>query len=203
MTALHLGRELRVDQTWGVLLGMSVLGVGVAARLRMSLLLVLFFMGWTTAALSRHRAALREMVEPIDRPIVLPALVLAGAHVDLQAAPHLVVLIGVALGARVLSKLVLGASIAVACKASPLLGVGLLSSGALSLGVGLAFAIRFPGWLGDSVLATSFVTCVIGEAVGPLALRRVLRDAGEVVAGRSNPAPPGEVPRALEGRVAS
>ncbi len=203
MTAMHLGRELRVDQTWGVLLGMTVLGVGVAARLRMSLLVVLMFMGWTTAALSRHRAALREMVAPTERPIVLPALVLAGAHVDLQAMPHLAMIIGVALGARLVSKLVLGATIAVACKASPLLGVGLLSSGALSLGVGLAFAIGFPGWLGESVLAASFVTCVVGEAVAPLALQRVLRGAGEIVAGRSNPVPSHAELQAPPGREAA
>ena len=52
------------------------------------------------------------------------------------------------------------------------------------MSVGLAFAIRFPGPVGDSVLATAFVACVAGEMIGPLALRRVLRGAGEIVDGR-------------------
>ncbi len=185
MTAMHLGRELRVDQTWGVLLGVSVLGVGVGARLGMSVMTVLFFMGWTTAALSRHRAALRAMVAPVERSVVLPALVLAGAHVDFFAAPWLPEVLAVAIGARVVAKALFGAAIAVPCKASPVLGVGLLSSGAISLGVGLAYALRFPGPIGESVLAASFVTCVVGEVLGPVVLRRVLRGVGEIVPGRS------------------
>jgi hypothetical protein len=180
MTAMHIGRELRVAQTWGVLLGMSVLGLGVAARLGMSVLTVLFFMGWTTAVLSRHRAALRAMVAPVERPIVLPALVLAGAHVDFRVRPDLLPIVAVAIGARILAKLVFGAAIALPYRASTSLGAGLLSSGALSMSVGLAFAIRFPGAIGDAVLATAFVACILGEIVGPIALRRVLHEAGEI-----------------------
>ena len=194
MTALHIGRELRVDQTWGVLLGMSVLGLGVAARLGMSVLTVLFFMGLTTAALSRHRAALRAMVAPIERPIVLPALVLAGAHVDFRAMPGLAAIIAVAVGARFAAKIIFGAAIALPCKASPLLGAGLLSTGALSVGLGLAFAIRFPGPVGEAVLAAAFVASFAGDLIGPLVLRRVLVEAGEIDLRETNvdaiPAPP-------------
>jgi hypothetical protein len=182
MTAMHIGRELRVAQTWGVLLGMSVLGVGVAARLGMSVLTVLFFMGWTTAALSKHRAALRTMVAPVERPIVLPALVLAGAHVDFRATPGLAAILAVAIGARIAAKVAFGAAIALPSRASPALGLGLLSSGALSMCVGLAFAIRFPGPVGNAILATAFVACIVGEIVGPIALRRVLEGAGEIEA---------------------
>jgi hypothetical protein len=163
---------------------MSVLGLGVAARLGMSVLTVLFFMGWTTAGLSRHRAALRAMVAPIERPIVLPALVLAGAHVDFQAMPGLGAIIAVAVGARVAAKLLFGAAIAIPQGANALLGAGLLSSGALSMGVGLAFAIRFPGPVGEAVLAIAFAACLVGEMIGPLALRRILRAEGEIAEGR-------------------
>jgi hypothetical protein len=89
-------------------------------------------------------------------------------------------IIVVALAARILAKLVFGAAIALPCRASPALGAGLLSSGALSMGIGLAFAIRFPGPVGDSVLATAFVACIVGEIVGPLVLRKVLQGAGEI-----------------------
>jgi hypothetical protein len=180
MTAMHIGRELRVDQTWGVLLGMSVLGLGVAARLGMSVLTVLFFMGWTTAALSQHRAALRAMVTPLERPIVLPALVLAGAHVDVRAMPGLVGIMSVAVATRIAAKMSFGAAIALPNGATPALGAGLLSSGALGVSVGLAFAIRFPGPVGEAVLATSVAACVVGELAGPFALRKVLERAGEI-----------------------
>ena len=179
MTAMHIGRELRVDQTWGVLLGMSVLGIGVAARLGISALSVLFFMGFATAQLSRHRATIRAMVIPIERPILLPALVLAGAHVDLRAMPGLPWIIGAAIAARVLAKMLIGTMLSVR-RASPLLGAGLLSSGALSMSVGLAFALRFPGPTGNAILATACVTCILGEMIGPLMLRKLLRDAGEI-----------------------
>jgi hypothetical protein len=185
MTAVHIGRELRVAQTWGVLLGMSLLGLGVGARLGLSIMTVLFFMGWTTAALSRHRAALRTMVAPFERSIVLPALVLAGAHVDFDAMPGLAAIAAVAIVARIAAKLVFGAAVAARHKATPALGAGLLSSGALSVGIGLSFAIRFPGPLGEAVLAVAFVTCIVGEAIGPLALRRALRGAGDIVEPRS------------------
>ncbi len=187
MTAVHIGRELRVAQTWGVLLGTSVLGLGVAVRLGMSVLSVLFFMGWTTAALCQHRKALRAMVAPVERSVVLPALVLAGAHVDFRARPDLAAILLVAIAARIVAKLVFGAVLALPYRASPALGAGLLSSGALSMGIGLAFAIRFPGPLGDTVLATAFVSCIVGEIVGPLTLRRVLRDAGEIAAVEAPP----------------
>jgi hypothetical protein len=180
MTATHIGRELRADQTWGVLLGMSVLGLGVAARVGLSALTVLFFMGWTTAALSKHRAALRAMVAPIERPILLPALVLAGAYVDFRAVPALAVIIAVAVAARIVAKLVFGVALALPLHASPLLGAGLLSSGVLSISVGLAFAIRFPGPVGASVLTTAFVFSIVGEVAGPLALKRALVAAGEI-----------------------
>jgi hypothetical protein len=180
MSAMHIGRELRVDPTWGVLLGMSVLGLGVAARLDMAALTVLFLMGWTLAGISRHRAALRAMVAPLEQAIVVPVLVLAGAYIDFRGAPGLAAIVGVALAARVAAKLLIGAVTAAALRASPLLGAGLLSSGALSISVGLAFAIRFPGPVGSAVVTAAFVLCVVGELLGPLALKRALTLAGEI-----------------------
>jgi len=193
MTALHIRSEPRTDETWGVLLGMSMLGIGVAARLELSMLTVLFAMGLTTAALSRHRAGLREMVSSIERPILLPALVLAGAHLDFRALPGLGLVVAVAVVARIAVKLLVGLLVGLPLSASPLLGVGLLSSGALSMCVGLAYALRFPGPVGDTVLAAAAVTCVVGELVGPLALRRVLRGAGEI---QEPLAPPSAQPEA-------
>jgi hypothetical protein len=197
MSAMHIGRELRVDPTWGVLLGMSVLGLGVAARLGLSVLTVLFFMGWTTAGLSRHRAAIRAMVAPLERPILLPALVLAGTYVDFRAAPKLAVVVAAAVIARIVAQGLFGLLLALPLRASPLFGAGLLSSGAFSIAIGLAFAIRFPGPVGVTVLTAAFVLCIAGELMGPLALKRALVAAGEIV---EAPAPAEEVAAPTEGR---
>jgi hypothetical protein len=62
----------------------------------------------------------------------------------------------------------------------PALGLGLLCSGALSMTIGLAFALRFPGPIGDTVLATAATLTVLGEFVGPWGLRTALRQAGEI-----------------------
>ena len=64
--------------------------------------------------------------------------------------------------------------------AGPWLGAGLVSSGTLSICVGLSFALRFPGLVGLSVLAASTLSVVVGELMGPASLRRALQKAGEV-----------------------
>jgi hypothetical protein len=60
------------------------------------------------------------------------------------------------------------------------LGMSLMSSGALAMTVGLAFALRFPGPVGDTVLATAAASTLLGEFVGPAALRVALKQAGEL-----------------------
>jgi Kef-type K+ transport system membrane component KefB len=143
-----------------------------------------FFLGIAVAAISRHGRELRAMVGPTERPVLLPALVLAGAHIDLQANSKLALLAGAAIGARVLAKLVFGWLLALASKparkAGGLVGLSFASAGALAITIGLAFALRFPGWIGDTVLAIAAVSATFGEFVGPLSLRRSLRAAGEV-----------------------
>jgi hypothetical protein len=64
--------------------------------------------------------------------------------------------------------------------AGPLVGLSLSSSGALSMCIGLAFALRFPGVVGDSVLAVAVVSAIVGEFVGPARMRRSLLAAGEL-----------------------
>jgi hypothetical protein len=61
-----------------------------------------------------------------------------------------------------------------------------MSSGALAISIGLAFALRFPGQVGDSVLVVAAVSALFGEFVGPVRLRLSLVHAGEIDA----PSPP-------------
>jgi Kef-type K+ transport system membrane component KefB len=190
--ALLIGRDLRTDETWGTLLGLSVLGVGIATRLGLSAVSAMFAMGLATAVFSGQRQALLAMAEPTERTVLHPVLLLAGARVDLHATPALGLLVAAAIVTRVAGKVVVGlvwqAGSARARTAGPLLGMGLLSAGTLCMTLGLAFSLRFPGVIGDTVLATAAAATVFGEFVGPFALRASLRSAGEVPAPGAQPA---------------
>ena len=183
MAAALLGRTFRITETWGVLLGVSLLGVGVSERLDLSTITTLFTLGVTLAILSPHRRELAAMIAPTERAVMLPALLLAGAHLDLGAAPYLPAVVVLAVVARVLGKWLLGLGLlAVSRAARPAggrLGLGLLPAGALSMSVGLAFALRFQGAVGAVVLAAAAAITLFGEFVGPASLRAALARAGE------------------------
>jgi Kef-type K+ transport system membrane component KefB len=182
--AVLLRSEMPIEDTWAVLFGVSLIAIGAATRLAISTLTVSFFMGVAVSMLTRHGAELRAMVGPTERPVLLPALVLAGARIDFRAMPALPWIAAAAIGGRIVAKMVTGWLIAAgskpARKAGPFVGLSLMSSGALSMCIGLAFALRFPGPIGDTVLAISALSATVGEFVGPLRLRRSLLAAGEI-----------------------
>jgi hypothetical protein len=142
------------------------------------------------------------MVSSTDRPVLHPALLLAGAHVDLRGLGSIAFVLLFAVAARMMAKgacgLVLGAFVPVARPAGPMLGLGLLSSGALAMTIGLAFALRFPGAVGDAVLGTAATVTVFGEFIGPTGLRMALKHAGEIKAEGTAAAPAG-LPQASPG----
>jgi hypothetical protein len=209
LAALLIGVEFSLSATWGVLFGITLLAIGVAARFELSTMATTFFIGVGIATLSPHRPLIREVLAPTERPVLLPALVLAGAHLDLHAFRNsrgLLVLVGVALLARLVGKLFSGLAVYsfthTARRGSPLVGLGLLSSGALSTACGLALAVRFPGPVGDAALLAAVAAAVIGEIIGPPALRRALTRAGEVDESSPDPSPaPG--PASEEAKPAS
>lgn len=193
VAALLLGRDFRPDVAWGVLLGTSLVAIGLAARFRLSGVGAGFALGVGLALLSAHRVELRRMVHAVEQPILLPALLLAGALLAPRGHPALAAVVGVALVARVAMKgLVAAVVLAGWREARPggfLLAPALTGSGALGVAVSLGVALRYPGRVGALVLATSAAVLVLGEFLAPRALRRLLARAGEVTA----PAPaPGE-----------
>jgi hypothetical protein len=191
-SALLLRSEMPIEDTWAVLFGVSLIAIGAATRLGISTLTVCFFMGIAVSALTGHHGELRAMVGPTERPILLPALVLAGARIDFRASPALPWIAAAAIGGRLVAKIVFGWLLATgsrpARKAGPLVGLSLMSSGALAMCIGLAFALRFPGVVGDTVLAISALAATVGEFVGPIRLRRALLAAGEIVDAKASPA---------------
>jgi hypothetical protein len=188
--SLLVRSELKLDETWAVLFGVSLLAIGATARLQLSTLTASFFLGLAMSAFSKHGRELRAMVAPTERPVLLPALVLAGAHIDFQSSPYLALVATAAIAARLFAKLFTGWLMSAASKSARkgggLVGLSLMSSGALAISIGLAFALRFPGQVGDSVLVVAAVSALFGEFVGPVRLRLSLVHAGEIDA----PSPP-------------
>ncbi len=182
--ALLLSGELVLENAWGLLFGVALIGIGVSARLALSTLTASFFIGLALSVLSRHRQELRAMVAPTAWPVLLPALLLAGARLDFRASSALPWIAAAAIGARVAAKVVVGWILVATWppmrKAGVFLGLSLLSSGALSMSIGLTFALRFPGKIGDTVLAVAVLSAAVGEFVGPARLRNALALAGEM-----------------------
>jgi hypothetical protein len=182
--AVLLQSELRLEEAWGLLFGVSLIGIGASARLALSTLTASFVAGLALSVLSRHGRELRAMVAPTERPVLLPALLLAGARLDFRATAALPWIAAAAIGARFVAKVVTGWALAAAApparKGGPFVGLSLLSSGALAMSIGLAFALRFPGPVGDTVLVVAVLSATVGEFVGPVRLRRTLELAGEI-----------------------
>jgi len=182
--ALLLGREFRRDESWGILLGTSLLGTGAAARLNLSPISTTFAMGLTLALVSRHRVDIKAMITPTEKPVLLPVLLFAGADVNVKLPMPLLVLVATALVAKILGRIFCGALLSVTAK--PVKGVGLefggsmLSCGALGLAVALAFSVRHPGVVADTVLLLASMGVLLGEWLGPASLRRALARAGEI-----------------------
>ncbi len=194
MAAVLLGRTFRLAEAWGVMLGMSMLAIGTASRLGLASVAAMFVMGTSISALSPHRDDITTMLAPTERPVILPTLLLAGASVDFAASRWLPWVLAVTIVTRFAAKSGVGvAALALspaARRAGPRLGLGLSSAGALSMSIGLAFALRFPGPVGGAVLAAAAVATVVGEIIGPASLHACLRRAGEV----PEPAPPAPPP---------
>lgn len=192
MSAVLLGQTFRVAEAWSVMLGMSMLAIGTASRLGLASMSAMFVMGAAISVLSRHRAELVAMIGPTERPVMLPALLLAGANIDFTSAKWFAWLLPVAILARLAAKVLVGFGVLAVVprvrKAGPLLGLGMSSAGALSMSLGLAFALRFPGLIGAAVLASAGIATVVGEIIGPAVLRACLGRAGELPEDESAPA---------------
>ncbi|HEY5243550.1 MAG TPA: cation:proton antiporter [Polyangiaceae bacterium] len=191
--ALLVRSELKLDETWAILFGVSLIAIGTTARLGLSTLTASFFAGIAVSMLSKHGKELRAMVAPTERPVLLPALLLAGAHLSFHDNPRLPWIAVTAITVRFATKIVIGWILAAASpaarKAGAFVGLSMMSSGALAMSIGLAFALRFPGMLGDTVLVVAALSATVGEFVGPARLRVALRRAGEMKESTSAPTP--------------
>jgi hypothetical protein len=192
VAVLLIGRGLTRDEIWGVIVGTLLLAVGVATELGLSGVSAAFALSLTLGALSSRRAELVRMLRPTESAVLLPMAVLAGALVTLREAPLLWLLIPLGLGARLLAELARGALLSLSWRsarpAGPLVGLGMMAMGEVTVACAVALALSFEQSAARSVLASGVVGVLAGELIGPLALRRALRRAGELEAGEPDPA---------------
>ena len=85
LCALLLGREFRLRESWGTLLGISLVGVGVSAQVGLSYLAVPFVLGTTLIATSRHANEVRAMLAPTERGALLPVLIVCGISIQAES----------------------------------------------------------------------------------------------------------------------
>jgi hypothetical protein len=177
-----LGREFRRDESWGLLLGTSILAAGLTAKIGLSPMTALFVMGLTLTLLSRHRLEIKFMVQPTEKPVMLPVVLTVGASISLDV-PELGWIVAAALGARLATELARGIVLFVVLPAArpawAEVGLGMTSTGALTLACAYTLHVRSPGTSGDIVLAIAAAGVLLGEAVGPALLRRALARTGE------------------------
>lgn len=173
-------------QVWGALGGTVLLTLGCTAGFGLSPMFGTFVLGAMLAGLAPNARALRRLVVPTERPVVLPLLLLAGARLDVRyiADTKIVLLVlGTALVLRIAAKYGSGWLLRRAAQsaraASTHVGLGLLSAGPITVTVGLAAALRFPGLVGEALLTLAVAAVVVGEIVAPRSLRRELIALGE------------------------
>lgn len=183
--AALLGRSLRPATFWALLFGFSLLATGIADRLDLSVLAAGFSLGLLLALASPHRVAAREMAGGVEGAILLPALFLAGARSEVVTGPATWIVVA-ALGARLVAALVAAALVAAVDprirRGGPGIALAFFSTGPLGIAIALSVNLRYPGTLGSLVLATTVAAAFLGEFLGPPALRRALRRAGEIPA---------------------
>jgi hypothetical protein len=183
--AALLGRTLRPAAFWSLLFGLSLLATGTAERLDLSVLAVGFALGLALAVASPLRAPVREMAGSVEGAVILPALFLAGTRVAPVTGPALWIA-GAVLLARIAAGILTAGLVAAADprarRGGPWLALAFLPTGPLGIAIALAVNLRTPGPVGSLVLSTTVTAAVLGEFLGPPALRRALRRAGELPA---------------------
>jgi hypothetical protein len=183
-TAWLVSRTPRQVEWWTLLLGSAWFVNGMAADLRQSGMAAAFVLGLVLSAASRHAPTLRALFARTEGPVLLPALLLAGARVARPGSQLEVLLVVVALLGRTLAAMTTGTLVAIARKSSRpalgWLGLGMVSSGTLTMMVAFAISLRFEGELGRVALLSAAAGTFLGELLGPFALRRAFARVGEL-----------------------
>lgn len=156
-------------ELWPLLLGSVLLVVGTALRLDLPAVTPAFVLGLTVGVLSRHRDDVRLLVNGTDRQVLLPCLLLAGVALEWPRTSKQWLVIGAALLARWVYKLLLAFVVGSGQSARDrlTLGRGLMRGSSVSILIGLVIFLRQSDDLGRNVLVAAALSLAMGEVIGP------------------------------------
>jgi hypothetical protein len=190
VSAWLIGTASSRVERWTILLGAAWVATGMSTSLGLSALAANFALGLTLNTLSGDAGRLRTLVGSTEGAVLLPALLLAGARLALPANEGEIALIALAVGVRFAISFLFGFLLSLARPETRglggMLGAGMLASGTLTMIVAFGISLRCPPEVARPALAIAFVGTLLGELIGPAALRRAF--------GRSSDPPPTSQP---------
>lgn len=173
----------RVER-WTILLGSGWLATGISESIGLSAMGSCFALGMMLSLRVKNTEQVRDKLSATEGPVLLPALLLAGAHLAAPSSLAEWQLLGWAMLARTLVTLSVGGLFAVFTqprgKTRMWFAPGLLSSGTLSIIVAFALLLRFDGEIGRTALLVAFTGTLLGELIGTPSMRRALVAAGDL-----------------------
>jgi hypothetical protein len=179
VSAWLLARASSPVERWTLLLGSVWLATGMARSLGLSPMAATFMLGATLSATSADAGKLRDQLGRTEGAVLLPALLLAGAHLQRPQGEAEVMLIGLALGIRVALSFLFGFGLSIKRSETRGLGLwvgaGMLAPGSLTVIVGFAMTLRCPPEIARPALALAFLGTLLGEFIGPRALKQIIR----------------------------
>jgi hypothetical protein len=176
--------DISIGETWGVLIGVLLLSVGLALRAGSSVIAAGFALGWLLGRDERAGHELRKATHPTEGAVLLPLLVIAGASLHLADLGRLGWLVAIVVGVRFAAKLLLGGvlrrSIVEHAESSLPLGLTLASSGEIACLIALEYTLSTPGQLSQLALGCAIAASLFGELYGARSLRRMLVAVNEL-----------------------
>ena len=162
-----------------ILLGVVSLGAGAAASLSLSPLFVTAVGGAVFANLSQRKESAYGLLAREEHAIYAVCLLVAGVRTHFEGGGVLLLFV-LYFAARTAGKLAGGHGAvrllrAGGTRASPLLGMGLIYQGGITLALAVSFNHIHPGQVPGSVLTALVLSVVANELLGPLLARRMLR----------------------------
>ena len=178
MSAWLISEDSSTVERWTVLLGAVWLATGMARSLGLSAMAATFALGVTLSAFSRDADKLRTQIGHTEGAVLLPALLLAGAHLRRPEGHSEMMLIALALALRLTMSFLFGVGLSLKRKETRglgfWLGAGMLAPGSLTVIVGFALTLRCPPAIARPALVVAFLGTLLGELIGPRALQQVL-----------------------------
>lgn len=175
---LFLNKRLSKGEIMIVVMGMSILGSGIASMLCFSPLVTNFFVGFFLVNFTRDKERIYGMLASVEKPVYLLMLVFLGAAWRLDTPKIFAVAIAYFVW-RAASKIIAGFIMTRAVR--PLrrfpayVGLGLMDHGGIALAILLDFGQSFSPQITAPVVSMALVAVVLNEITGPGFLRLVFK----------------------------